>query len=62
VSQTLRLQEFVQAQDLATSRFKIGRRGRGQERIPEDLLTFLADYAGMFRGEFSEDGIRNLVR
>jgi hypothetical protein len=60
--QTLRLNEFVRAPDPATSRFNVGRRGRGQERIPEELQIFLSEYAGMFRSELSEDDIQYLVR
>jgi hypothetical protein len=60
--QEQRLRKFVHEPDRAQSRFNVGRSGRGAEKVPERLQAFLADYAGMYRSELTEDDIRYLVR
>ena len=60
--QEQRLRDFVHAPDQTLSRFNVGRSGRGAEKIPEHLQAFLANYAGLFRAELTENEIRYLVR
>ncbi|WP_374573135.1 hypothetical protein [Phenylobacterium sp.] len=60
--QVARLRAYAEAPDRERSRFNVGRRGRGEEQIPERLKVFLADYAALFSSELSEDDRRYLVR
>jgi hypothetical protein len=39
----------------------VGRAGRGRERVPDDVRTFLADYAGLFADEIPEEEMRYLL-
>jgi hypothetical protein len=61
-SQRDRLRDFVHEPDATLSRLNVGRSGRGAATVPEHLQAFLADYAGLFRSELTEDDIRYLVR
>jgi hypothetical protein len=60
--QAERLRAYVERPDMTQSRFNVGRKGRGAERVPERQQAFLADYAAMFRGELTDEEIRYLVR
>ena len=57
-----RLRAYADNPDRKRSRFNVGARGRGDQKLPEHLKQFLGDYARMFEGELSEDDIRYLVR
>ena len=57
-----RLRAYADNPDRKRSRFNVGARGRGDQKLPEHLKQFLGDYASMFEGELSEDDIRYLVR
>lgn len=57
-----RLRDYVERPDMTQSRFNVGKRGRGAERVPERHQAFLADYAAMFRGELTDEEIQYLVR
>jgi hypothetical protein len=61
-AQLARLTAFVDDPDRKRARLNVGRKGRGEELLPEHLKAFLADYVGLFRGELSEDEMRYLVR
>jgi hypothetical protein len=61
-AQSARLTAFVASPDKKRARLNVGRKGRGEEMLPEHLKAFLASYVALFRGEFSEDEIRYLVR
>ncbi|MGZ6015037.1 MAG: hypothetical protein ACXWKM_04765 [Phenylobacterium sp.] len=59
--QTARLQAFAERPDLARSRFNVGKRGRGRERVPDDVRAFLVDYARNFAGEIPDDDVAYLL-
>ena len=57
-----RLTRYVHSPDRARTRFNVGVKGRGRDRIPEATQRTLLDYAHNFRDELSEDDISYLVR
>lgn len=59
--QTHRLRAFAEHPDPARSRFNIGKSGRGRERVPHDIRTFLTDYARNFADEIPKDDIAYLL-
>ena len=60
--QVSRLRAYADNPDRKRSRFNVGTKGRGAEKIPESLKQFLSDYARMFEGDLTDDDIRYLVR
>jgi hypothetical protein len=61
-AQKARLTAFVASPDKKRARLNVGRKGRGEELLPEHLKAFLADYVAMFSEELGVDEIRYLVR
>ncbi len=56
-----RLRAYADKPDPAQSRFNVGTRGRGDQKLPDHLKQFLLDYARAFEGELTADDIRFLV-
>jgi hypothetical protein len=56
-----RLRAYADNPDRKRSRFNIGSRGRGEQKLPEHLKQFLSDYARMFAGELTGEDIRYLI-
>jgi hypothetical protein len=59
--QRLRLQAFAERPDPERSRFNVGKAGRGRERVPEDVVAFLRDYASAFADEIPPADIEYLM-
>lgn len=60
-AQRERLAAFVRNPRKVPSRFNVGVKGRGRDRIPEPTRRALSEYANMFAGEISEEDMRYLV-
>jgi len=60
--QRARLESYALNPDKEKSRFNVGRRGRGAEKIPEPVKALLEDHARLFAGELDEDEIGYLIR
>ena len=61
-AQQARLAAYVERPDPDSARLNVGRKGRGEDLIPERLKVFLADYVGLFSNELTAEEIRYLVR
>jgi hypothetical protein len=59
--QKARLQAFARQPDRTKARFNVGRSGRGREQVPEATRRFLADYAGAFRSELTDEDLDYLI-
>jgi hypothetical protein len=57
-----RLRAYADNPDRKRSRFNVGTRGRGDQKLPEHLKQFLSDHARVFAGELTDDDIGYLVR
>lgn len=53
--QAARLRAYVQKPDKQRSRLNVGRIGRGEELLPDDVKRFLTDYVDAFRSELTDD-------
>jgi hypothetical protein len=60
-AQAQRLQAFVARPDPERSRLNVGKAGRGRERAPDDVISFLRDYAASFAGEIPPADVEALV-
>jgi hypothetical protein len=60
-AQTQRLRDFVERPDRERSRLNVGKAGRGRERVSEDVLAFLRDYASSFADEIPQADIESLL-
>lgn len=60
-SQTARLEHYARNPHPDHARLNVGVSGRGRQMIPETVIAALVDYAGAFRGEFTDDEIRYLI-
>lgn len=56
-----RLDQYTRNPDRKRSRLNIGRRGRGEELVPQATKDFLIEHARCFHGELPEDEIRYLL-
>ncbi len=56
-----RLRAYADQPDRVKSRLNVGRRGRGEQKLPDHLKQFLFDYAGLFSSELTPEDIRYLI-
>jgi hypothetical protein len=59
--QKARLAAYADQPDPDRARLNVGRKGRGEELLPDHVRVFLADYVAMFSDELGPDEIRYLV-
>jgi hypothetical protein len=56
-----RLRAFAERPDPERSRLNVGKPGRGRERVPDDVLDLLRDYAASFGDELPEAETKSLL-
>jgi len=59
--QTQRLRAFAERPDPERSRLNVGKAGRGRERVPEEVVAFLRDYASTFADEIPQADMASLL-
>ncbi len=60
-AETERLLAFAERPDAERSRLNVGKAGRGRERVPDDVRTFLREYAESFAGEIPAADVESLL-
>jgi hypothetical protein len=60
-AQTERLRAFAERPDRERSRLNVGKAGRGRERMPDDVMELLRDYAACFADEIPAGDVAQLL-